>query len=55
MIELTREQALLILKGLSAIEGFLMGTKATGYQDAMDIWAVPLTDMLFEKLQESKA
>lgn len=52
MIQLTREEALNILRSLSAIEGYLMGLKEKP-SNILEVYAFPNVDLLAKKLKES--
>jgi hypothetical protein len=52
MINMTREEAITLLKCVSAIEGYLMGVSHEGRFTMLEAYAVPMVDLVTSKLKE---
>lgn len=52
MIQLTIDEALLLLKNLSAIEGYLLGIGAENQASILEAYAAPSVDLLWHKLEK---
>ena len=51
---MNKEELLLLLKNLSAIEGYLMSVKAEGVNGVFDAYVVPMVDLLWKKIMDHK-
>ena len=49
---MNKEELLLLLKNLSAIEGYLMSVKAEGVQEVFECYVMPMIDLMYKKVLE---
>ena len=52
MINLTKDEAITLLKCVSAIEGYLMGVSHEGRWSMLEAYATPMVDLLSSKLNQ---